>query len=68
MANDLSAERFKIILPINHPARVFSAMLGDFGAFRWKTLSPMVTEFHRTVICCFAEALICSLSANQSSR
>ncbi|MCL4709012.1 hypothetical protein KJ068_27950, partial [bacterium] len=32
-----------------------------------KTLSPMVTEFRRTVICCFAEALICSLSANQDS-
>ncbi|KAA0225777.1 hypothetical protein EDS67_21215 [candidate division KSB1 bacterium] len=35
-ANNLSTERFNIILPINHPAKVFSAMLGDFGAFRWK--------------------------------
>ncbi|MBC6952234.1 hypothetical protein DWB58_30340, partial [candidate division KSB1 bacterium] len=32
----MPAERFEIILPINHPAKVFSAMLGDFGAFRWK--------------------------------
>ncbi|KAA0222821.1 hypothetical protein EDS67_26515 [candidate division KSB1 bacterium] len=44
MQNNLSAGRFKIILPINHPAKVFSAMLGDFGAFRWKNF---IADGHR---------------------
>ncbi len=47
MANNLSAERFKIILPINHPAKVFSAMLGDFRAFRWRNFIADGHQRHR---------------------
>ncbi|RIK72080.1 hypothetical protein DCC62_20590 [candidate division KSB1 bacterium] len=32
------------ILPINHPAKVFSAMLNDFDAFRWKN---SIADGHR---------------------
>ncbi|RIK55599.1 hypothetical protein DCC62_31245 [candidate division KSB1 bacterium] len=37
----MPAERFEIILPLNHPAKVFLVMLDDFGG---TALSPMVTE------------------------
>jgi len=42
--SSLSAERFEIILSMNHPAKAFSAMLGDLGAFRRKS---SIADNHR---------------------
>jgi hypothetical protein len=34
-----SKKRFEMILPANHPAKTFSATLGDFDGFRRKSFT-----------------------------
>ncbi|RIK74604.1 hypothetical protein DCC62_14980 [candidate division KSB1 bacterium] len=42
--NNLSAERFEIILSINHPANFFRRCPVTSAHFGRKALSPMITE------------------------